>query len=374
MMNNIYDYLKWRGDLSFKQDSFNEVDALIFSWLSYYEFEKLDYSAIEGKELTSIAKTHESVFEQLEKKDETKGVIASSAAKSLLAFLIETPRFKDVKVTSFKSLYDTKESIQFAAVSFQILDGVEVVAFRGTDTSVAGWKEDCKLSFNEALPAQELALEFLNARYSKAERIYVAGHSKGGNLSIYAAMKGDRDGKEKIEAIYNFDGPGFCFDIKKTPNYDALYKKVNSFLPQESIVGMLLEHVENYNVIKSSSYGILQHLPIYWNVMGKNLVTMEKQAKSSEMIDTIFSTWLNNISFEERKEFVDAIFNVLEKAGIEYFTDFTSDSFTKIGRMIKEMSHMETEKRKMVQLYLTELVKVSGGSILSSFHKSKEQK
>ncbi|MCR5732853.1 MAG: DUF2974 domain-containing protein [Sphaerochaetaceae bacterium] len=370
-MNNLYEYLKWRGDLSFKQDPLNEVDAVIFAWLSYFKLEELDYSAFIGKDLSSIVSLYENVYDKLEKKDKSNGVIASSAASCLIATLVEYPRFKNVKVSEFKSLYDTKNSIQFAVVSYSIAEGVEVVAFRGTDTSVAGWKEDCMLSFMEALPAQEMALEFLNSRFSEADKFYVTGHSKGGNLAIYAVMKADSKGSGKIKAIYNFDGPGFCFDIKETPNYPALSKKVHSFLPQESIVGMLLEHVEDYKVVKSSSVGILQHLLIHWNIMGKKLVTLDKRARSSVMIDSIVSTWLGNVSFEERKEFVYAIFDVLEKAGIEYFNDLTTDSFTKLGAIMKEMAHMKPEQRKMVRLYLTELMKVSSDSIISSLSKPK---
>ncbi len=364
-MSNIYDYLTWRGDLPFSRDPFNEVDALIFSWISYYEFEKFDREEIVGRKLQDIIGLHEERFAPIDIKDTEKTIVTSISSIYLMKWMAGTARFSDTVLNDFSSHYDPVKSIQFAAASFGISDTREVVAFRGTDTSVAGWKEDCKLCYEEALPAQVEALSFLN-RQNGSGRIVITGHSKGGNLSLYAAMKADRGVAERIDSIYNYDGPGFCFDIKETENYPLLSGRIRSFLRPASIVGILLEHVEDYAVVENSSVGIHQHFPVFWIVRGNTLVRAEKRTGSSQMIDSIFSAWIRKVSFSERKDFVETLFAVLEKAGIEDFTELSTDGFQKMKAILSQMATMDSEKRKMVTYFLSDFLKIGGNSIISS--------
>ena len=48
-MNNVLAYLEWRGDLSFSQSGFNEVDNLILSLLSYFDFKEMLPAPGEGE-------------------------------------------------------------------------------------------------------------------------------------------------------------------------------------------------------------------------------------------------------------------------------------------------------------------------------------
>ncbi len=365
-MSSIYDYIDWRGDLTFSQDPFNEVDALIFSWLSYYRAEDHDFSEIDGLSLDELLALHEKKYGVLDRKDREKSVNTAVSSRYLLKALAGTERFKNTVIKAFSSHYDYERSIQFAAFSFGISKDIDVVAFRGTDTSVAGWKEDCRLCYEERIPAQKEAKEFLDSLSDGNKRIIIAGHSKGGNLSIYAAMNAEEEMVKRIDMIYNFDGPGFCFDMKNLPAYPALKEKVRSYLPPDSIVGILLEHVEDYSVVENSSIGIMQHFPVYWSIMGNRLVTIDERTYSSQMIDSIFSSWIRNISFRERKEFVESLFSVLERAGIEDFAELTTDSFQKIKAILSEMAGMDGEKRKMITSFLMDLMRTSGNSLIAS--------
>ena len=365
-MSGMYDYLTWRGDLRFEADPLGEVDALILAWLSYYEFEKIEDHNILGMSLCSLLELHESTFGQVVKPAAIKGIIPGVSATYLMKSLCDTNRYRDVVLRDFKAVNDHENSIQFSASSFELPSGEEVVAFRGTDTSVAGWKEDCQLSYSESVPAQGFAKEYLTYRSQYTDKIIVTGHSKGGNLSLFATMLGEPDLADKIINIYNFDGPGFCFDIKQTTNYAALAPRVKSFIPQSSIVGILLEHVEDYEVVDSTMASILQHDAFFWKVLGKKLVTLDKRSLSSEMIDSILTDWLAKLSFEERKDFIETLFAVFEKAGIKHFTDLQSESFSKMRAILSEMGNIEPEKRKMIVSFIMELMKSSGSNVVSS--------
>ena len=49
----------------------------------------------------------------------------------------------------------------------------------------------------------------------------------------FAALSNpDHPYRRKIDVeIYNYDGPGFCFDIKKTENYSTISDKIHSYIP-----------------------------------------------------------------------------------------------------------------------------------------------
>lgn len=365
-MSSIYDYLDWRGDLSFSQDPFNEVDALVLSWLSYYRAEEFDLDEIEGITLSALLALHEGRYGVLDMTEAGKSLNTAISSRYLLKALATTVRFKNTVIKGFRSHYDPENSIQFAAFSFSIQEDMDVFAFRGTDTSVAGWREDSRLCYEERIPAQAEAKEFLESLSAGSGRIMVAGHSKGGNLAIYAAMNADKAIASRIDMVYNFDGPGFCFSMKTLPSYELLSDRVRSFLPPDSIVGILLEHVEDYAVVENSSTGILQHFPLYWSVRGNKLMTIEERTYSSQMIDSIFSTWIRDISFEERKEFVESLFSVLERAGIENFTELTTDSFQKIRAILSQMVEMDRTKRRMIIGFLMDLMKTSYSSLASA--------
>ena len=359
-MSNIYDYIEKNCDSLFSEEPFCEVDALVFAWLSYFEIENLQnvgYNCI-NLTLQELVMAAGKILGSIEEPGKLGKLVSSSTGAWMLKKVAKKKRYKNVRISDFKTVNDSVKNTQFSVTSYSLDNGMEVVAFRGTDTSVAGWKEDCMISYSSEIPSQKLALEYLNSRTGKSELI-ITGHSKGGNLALYSAAKCRNSVLTRIVGIYNFDGPGFCFDIKETENYSTIADKIHSFIPGSSIVGLLLNHMDDYTVVASSNAGILQHYAFYWIIQGRCFVTQETRNISSRSMDTAFQKWLKELSFEDRKKFVETIFSIFEGAGVEYFDDITSEGFSAMKSIFLKMRNLDEKTSSMVKSFFRALMEAS---------------
>lgn len=305
-MADFFDYLQWRGDLPMDAVPLCPVDTLILSELCYLNFRDL----VREDFLRPVAlRTAAEAFLALPDRDNRDRV---KKDQDLLARCAETERFGGLRLVFYRSELLPELQSQFAAVTWLLPGGTVLITFRGTDLSLAGWKEDFNMSFQEVVPAQEKALRYLEA-FARCHRgpIALAGHSKGGNMAVFAAARAQPDLQERITAVHNHDGPGFCRSMMSDPGYRAMLPKIRTFVPQSSVVGMLLEHEEPYTVIKSRQVSLLQHDPYSWSVLGGGFETMEQVDTGSRFLDRTIKTWLTETAPESRNEFVDAVYELL---------------------------------------------------------------
>jgi len=236
----------------------------------------------------------------------------------LLKAVAESARFDNIRMSFYRSVLIPEEDTQFAAVTIFLEDGSAYIAFRGTDNTLTGWKEDFNMSFQSSIPAQHLALAYVQ-EFTAAHPIpiWMGGHSKGGNLAVYAAAKCGQLLQKRIVGVYSQDGPGFSEAMMNDPGYRSILPKVRSYVPQSSVIGMLLEHEEPYTIIKSNQIGIMQHDPYSWQVLGADFLKVEELTADSRFLDRTFRNWLSQMTNEERSEFFDTVFELLESTGAE---------------------------------------------------------
>ena len=312
-MANVFDYLKWRGDLSFSQDPPNAVDALIFSGLSYIRF-----CCDVGQRPISLKTASETFFAQ---EDYGKDCRVQKDL-DLLRAAVETRRFGELSVCMYRDLLIPEQDTQFAAITFLLDDGSMFLAFRGTDNSLVGWKEDFNMTFQQTIPAQRLALQYTREVALEIPRpMRLGGHSKGGNLAVFAASRCSPGFQQRILEVYNHDGPGFTQYLMGDPGYRAMVPKIRTYVPQSSIIGMLLEHEEPYTVIRSKSIGLLQHDLYTWDVMGKAFLPVEEITENSQFVDATLKTWFADMTNQERSHLVDVLFALLSSGGAENVYD-----------------------------------------------------
>ena len=311
-MADLFDYLLWRGDLSMDAVPPNAVDTLILSELSYIDFAGL----VPGDFLHPVPlKVAAEAFAALPDREERNRVKQDAA---LLAACARAARFADLKLCFYRSELLPQLQSQFAAVTWLLPGGTAVITYRGTDLTITGWKEDFNMSFQTQVPAQEKALWYLEA-FARVHTgpIQLAGHSKGGNLAVYAGAKAQPELQERILSVHNHDGPGFHSAMLRDPGYRAILPRVRTFVPQSSVVGMLLEHEEPYTVVKSRQLSLLQHEPYSWEVLGGDFVPMEEIDENSRFLDRTIKTWLSGTTMEERNAFVDALYELLTLGQID---------------------------------------------------------
>ena len=315
-MADMFDYLLWRGDLSFRQDPVNEVDALIFSGLSYIRHGTGDLFFAEAS--VTLREAAERFFSLCDCEDRVR--VKNDLA--LLQAAAETERFGNAKLRLYRDLFIPEQETQFAAMTFLLDDGSGFLAFRGTDHSLVGWKEDFNMTFQQTIPAQRLALQYTReAAMELSGTLYLGGHSKGGNLAVFAAARSSPMIRQRIAQVYNHDGPGFTQYLMGDPGYLAMVPRIRTFVPQSSVIGMLLEHEEPYTVIRSKTLGLLQHDLYSWEVAGKFFIPVQEITDSSQFIDATIKTWFADMTNQERNQLVDVMFTLLGTGGVDNAMD-----------------------------------------------------
>lgn len=349
-MGTLYDYLKWRGDLSFSEVPMNDVDSLIFSLISY-----MDLAGIvpEDPRETSIPlKTAANSFfaRHPDPKKISMGVIVPKEIITLFREAKDTRRFRSVELCAHTNLIDPVQEMQFSATTFLLEDGSTVVAYRGTDDTLIGWKENFNMSFLTTVPAQQHATEYLeHISLHFAGNLYVTGHSKGGNLAVYAAVHAASDVRNRIRQVWSNDGPGFSGGMLTDPAYLEMRARIKTLVPQSSVVGMLLEHDENYIVVKSRQAGPFQHDGMSWNVMGGSFVILDRISEGSRKLDRTLNDWVRSMTPEQREEFVDAMYRVLSVNNATTLTELVSNGKQLIFKGKKQQQHLDPQVYQTIQ-------------------------
>jgi hypothetical protein len=341
-MDDLFEYLKWRGDLPFSQVPPTPVDALVFSELSYLGFDGIVPDT--PQRTVSLPQVAESYLALPEKEQ----VCRVRQDVKLLKACAETERFGKTQLTFFRNIFIPEEEVQFAAVSFLLDDGTAFLAFRGTDYSLVGWKEDFNMSFADSIPAQREALRYTQ-KFADAFPVLMrlGGHSKGGNIAVYAAAKISPKIQARILDVYNNDGPGFTEALMGDAGYLAMVPKIHTYIPQSSIIGMLLEHEEPYTVVKSNLFSILQHECYSWEIKGGDFVHVDEITSHSKFIDSTIKHYLSDMTKEERIDFVDTVFGLLGTGGADQLFDLLHPK--NIGAIVKTLGSDEKKRNYLLE-------------------------
>jgi hypothetical protein len=325
-MTTVFDYIRWRGDLSFEASPLCEIDALIFCELSYIFWDGIVPESIEDGRIT-IKEAAEIFFERNAGKDIiTLGELVPKEIVDLFRLAATSVRFSEVEIGNFINIIDDETVEQFSAVSFYP-DGRLFVAYRGTDDSIAGWREDFRMAFLTPVPAQRHAEEYLaKAAQSFDGRIVIGGHSKGGNLALWAALNASDEISERTDKIYNFDGPGFLENVWEGENYLRIADKIRTVIPSGSVVGLLLKYDTNYKVTKSTAKSYLhQHDALTWIVEGRNFVCDDDVLPDVKRANEMVGKWIYAMDPEDRRNFVEGFFDILCSTNAKTVTDLAEN-------------------------------------------------
>ena len=343
-MPSIIDYAN-SFTKSFKEAPFSEVDSLVLSELTYSHFDgfvqPVQHLLCPARRLRDIM-SPESAMVIL------SGIHDPEGERRLIEAVLKNPRYESLRISRYVSKLDSEKELQFCGVTY-LLGGFIYVAFRGTDSTVVGWKEDFNMSFMSTVPAQALAAEYLNATARRfSGKIYVGGHSKGGNLAIFSAVMCDDKVQKRIVNVFSHDGPGFRANTLDKARFGAIKSRIKKTVPQSSLVGMVLESEEAYTTIQSNASGLMQHSPYTWEVENGAFVSLDTITKGAQYIDGVLSKWLADLSDDKREMFVDSLFRVIEATGAKSTKDLSSINIAKIKDALSEIKSLDSETKSFV--------------------------
>ena len=349
-MANINEYLVWRGDLPFNKNyPFNEIDSLILARFSYLVFYKIKMSPKE---------TIESISKKM--KDIPNKDFLFNGDKELIENLGNSIRYKDLVVTDYVRKRNKDVEKQFGAVTIHLSNSEMYVSYIGTDNSINGWKEDFNMMFLEDVPCQNEGksyLENVSQKYN-GKRIRIGGHSKGGNVAIFSAIAVGKRIQNKIIKVYNYDGPGFKLELLKKYNVNNIISRVHTYIPQDSVIGLLLYHKEDISTVLSVEKGIMQHDIYSWQVLKNDLIYLENNTESSRLLDGTIKEWFEETTNEQRKIVVDTIFDLLYSTNDESFKDIGSNLAKTLPVILKSYNEISREDKKMISTVINKIIKI----------------
>jgi len=355
-MGNLFDYVHWRGDLSFTEAPLNEVDNLIFSLISYLDFAGIVPGTHQESAIPIKAAANSLLARNPDLKKFTMGVMVPKEILMLFRELKDTKRFRNVEMKAYVNQIDTDRQMQFSAITFFPGDGSMMVTYRGTDDTIIGWKENFNMSFLPVVPAQLEATAYLEAAADYfSGPIYVNGHSKGGNLAVYAALHCRKTTQKRLVQIWNNDGPGFRKELIESDLYLEMRPNIRTLVPQTAVVGMLLEHDEHYSVIKSAQQGLMQHNGLTWEVMGGSFIHLDDVDMESKRMDRTLNDWIRMMTPEQCEQFTDSLYQLLSSDNALTLTDLVSLK----NKWIARSKQLDPHVHKTIQQTLSCLINLN---------------
>ncbi len=354
-MGTVIEYLKEYGDYTFQEKPFTEVDSLALCQLSYLKFDGMVPGVQEDKKPVTL--------KELEKRKDFDRLFADERFekqnRALVAGMLGGKRFRKLRLDHYINIVEKEWETQFSAVTFILDDGTVYVAYRGTDESIVGWKEDFNMAFRSPVPGQEYSVSYINMVTRQIRcPLYVGGHSKGGNLAVYSAMNCYPEVQDRIIQIYSLDGPGFRPEVLEKGKYDLIADRVTKILPQSSLVGMLFESDMRFQVVESRTFGLAQHDPFTWRVEQDHLVRADGIYQGRKRMDNTLNQWILSLDEEQLKVFVDTLYQVISASKADNLIDLTAGwkvSMTRIVAALKEVDDQTTEILKRVIRSLFEI-------------------
>lgn len=341
-MKDIVSYVEASGNAGFSSRPLNALDALVFSQLAYLPLE------IAGADLGAVAISELPAL--------LEGVSPQSPAEFMLRHQLrlmkaaaDTRRFGPLVFSHFTDEIDPELGKQFSAVRVSLPRGMTLVAYRGTDLSLAGWMEDFRLAYESPVPAQRRAAEYLRLTAEDTQgSLTLCGHSKGGNLAVYAAAFCGGDIQGRLSRVYSFDAPGQAQGVLETPGYQAIRKRIRAFLPERSMVGVLLSQTRPFVVVACRHLGLLQHNPFHWRVAGGAFVKKPTLSSGSLFLDKSLNAWILAMTRDERRQMTEAVFTILQAPGEEGFDGLTEGWFSNLMTMWKAAALLPRNLKKAV--------------------------
>ena len=362
-MANIVDYLAWRGDISLEVSPWNELDGLLIAVLSYLNFHGVQdhrgWTLEEAKRIDLLIEDGGASFE---------------GRKKVFEAMADSARFSGCRMHHFIARTDEELSMQFSAECLDLPDGTMCVAFRGTDNTLVGWREDFNMAYQTQVPAQAAAAYYLTKAAKETEgKIRLVGHSKGGNLAVYAASRATKKVQDQIESIWSYDGPGMNMEMARSKGFQRIQPKIHSYIPQTSVIGLLMEYYDPYTVVHSTVKGLEQHDPLTWQVYGRHFEELPSIDRNAKVVCDTLHECLTNSTPEQRAAFVEALFRMADNTNATKMSDILNEKFRSFRKMYGGRKDLDPETRRAFTRLIAQAVSLGFGNVVERVRKKPEQ-
>ena len=355
-MQNIIDYVKEWGKYSFAEKPFNEVDSLALCQMMYFNYEEF----VPGLEERNVPVGIQSIYVHPDRDRILDDYWYRENNKELFASVAQSRRFGNLKMNYYVNIINEETQTQFSAMTYILEDKNAYIAYRGTDATIIGWKEDLNLAFSKPLHSQQLAVEYMDrvAGYIGGS-FYTGGHSKGGNLAVYAAMNCTPETREGLIRVFNNDGPGFRPEIRELGHYEEIADRVIKFIPRSSLVGTILEDQDDYEIVESRGVGMLQHNAYSWKIENGAFLRAKNMTNGKLLRDAALNEWILSLSDSEIHAFVDTLYDVVAASEASNVFEFGADWKKCTQNILEAAKGLDETTRKAISKIFHSLFEIS---------------
>lgn len=370
MAGTILKYMEEYGDYTFEEKPLNEVDALILCQLSYLKFDGIVPSVhVNRRSVTLRQVASHADYEKLFADERF-----AKQNRALFEHMVNSKRYASMRLNCYINIIEEEWETQFSAITFILPDKTIFLAYRGTDETLIGWKEDFNMCFLDPVPGQSYSSKYMNIVTGRFPNdFYVGGHSKGGNLAVYAAMTCKEPVRNRILAVYNLDGPGFRPEVLQRCNYVEIRDKVIKILPHSSLVGMLFETDDHYRVVESNRFGLLQHDPYTWLAEEDTFLYVDNVYAGRKFMDETINEWILSMNETERKLFVDTLYQVISASETDNLIDFVANWKKSITGAMNAVKGIDSETGKMMKKIIRSLLNMVGDNMKKEWLKTTQR-
>lgn len=346
-MPNIQDYALEIGSTPLEREPFTVLDSLILTQIVYMPFEGL---LDEPDSRATIGQAWDFLLEQYPNNLDDR---YQKKRYNLTKACAQGQRYRGWVIHDYRNIISDELQTQFAAFAVTLDDGSEYIAFRGTDLTLAGWKEDFNMSFLTPVPAQSMSVHYVEQIFEKTGApMMLGGHSKGGNLALYSAINVNDATRDQITRVYSFDGPGLDEKAMNKESYRQIQQRVQSVLPRSSVVGMLMSYHPVYTVVRSDTIGILQHDAMTWQVKGDHFDTVDRLDLTGQITDRTLHDWIGGMTAQDRQQLVGSIFKVVDTTNAQTLNELIDDFTQNASLLVTAMRQVDPQLRKSLRSLL----------------------
>lgn len=356
-MANLFDYLEWRGDLPLDKIPFCELDAAVMTRLSY-----LPLDVVVSADFAQTITLGEAAERALATKKPSDYLWKGD--DQLMQIIKDCGRYQNLKLSGFVNRIDEKTTMQFGALIIELEEGLRFLSYRGTDKSLVGWQEDFNLFYEFPVPSQTEALRYFEAAYAAlGGKWLLGGHSKGGNVAIYTASFCGEAARESVRAIYNMDGPGIEPEHLADSAFEQIRERTVTYMPQSSVIGKMFGHEDKCVVVQSVEHNLWQHDLYTWMIERDQFVKIPATNKTSAFFDQTLTSFVGEMTHEERQQFVEGLFNLLKSTEHETFDELAEKWLKSGGKILKSFTRLDSSTRSMIRGKLFRFLKKAGGNL-----------
>ena len=349
----LFDYVERVKNLDFNELPFSIVDALILSLISYYRFDFMEHKANKSLKLEEAEHIYSLDL------DLKLTAIYNEARNPFIKLLAKTKRYKDLRLFKYERDFSAIHEKQFSAISIELNKNTVFVSFSGTDSTMTGIKEDMNMAYLDKIPSQLNAKTYINDRvFKKYKNIYIGGHSKGGNLAIYAGMKLNHRLQKRIKKIFNFDGPGFIPEILEKDENKNIIDKIITIVPEMSVIGMIFNNPNDLVVIDSFNFGVFQHDPFSWKINKDNHFAYKNYvSNTSRAISSSIKDYFQQLDADKRRQFIDLIWYFTKNTAAYTLSDFKKNFLRNSFNALVLYGELNSESKKVLHKHLMVFIK-----------------